>query len=216
MKAITASIVFLIGTLFAVSYAQTKSTKRVQVRGTVLDADGFPVHKGYVFVDSLNTGFRTNKKGQYKLRIPPGSDLISIFSEEHGIQSAVYLGDEQVDITFPSNTQSITENELAALGYVFDKDVFRNNAKNNYSEYPDIFQIIREKFTGLTFVGNSIYVRGFIGGDQTPLFIVDGNYVDDISFINPDELKSIELLKGEDAALYGARGAPGVFIITLK
>lgn len=216
MKARISIIVFLIGTLFAVSHAQSKTSKRVQVRGTVLDADGFPVHKGDIFIDSLKTGFRTNKKGEYKLRIPQTSNLVSVFSEEHGLQSAVYNGEERVDITFPKNPTTITEKELADMGYVFDTDVFRSNGRNDYSEYMSIFQIIREKFTGVTIIDNSLYIRGFIGGDQTPLYIVDGNYVNSIESINVDELKSIELLKGEDTALYGARGAPGVFVITLK
>lgn len=216
MKTKISIIIFLMGTLFAVLHAQSKASRRVQVKGTVLDAEGFPVNKGYVFVDSLKTGFRTNKRGEYKLRIPAESNLISIFSKEKGMQSAVYNGEESVDITFPKITNTMTEKELTALGYVFDTDVFRNNGKNDYSEYNNIFQIIREKFTGVTIIDNSLYIRGFIGGDQTPLYIVDGNYVSGIGNINVDELKSIELLKGEDTALYGARGAPGVFIITLK
>lgn len=216
MKTKISIVVFLIGTLFAVLHAQSKTSKRVLLKGTVLDAEGFPVHKGDVFIDSLKTGFRTNKKGGFKLRIPPESNLISIFSEEHGMQSAVYNGEEIVDITFPKNSNTITEKELVDLGYVFDADVFRNSGKNDYSGYNDIFQIIREKFSGVTISGNAIYIRGFIGGDQTPLYIVDDNYVSSIESINVDELKSIELLKGEDTALYGARGAPGVFIITLK
>ena len=97
-----------------------------------------------------------------------------------------------------------------------DKEVFQNIGKKNYEDYTDIYQVIKEKFSGVIVNGNKIIVRGYIGGDQTPLFVVDGNYVRDISNINPFELKSIELLKRSDAALYGARGAPGVFIITLK
>jgi hypothetical protein len=174
-----------------------------------------------VFVDSLKTGFRTNKKGEFKLRIPSETDVISVFYAEYGMQSEVYNGQEEILFTFAENQNVITEQELAEIGYIFDADVFRSAGKEDYSKYQSIFQIIREKFTGVT-VGsdNGIYVRGYIGGvgggDQTPLFIVDGNYVSSLSGINVDELKSIELLKGEDTALYGARGAPGVFIITLK
>lgn len=51
--------------------------------------------------------------------------------------------------------------------------------------------------------------------NAVPLFDVDGSYVSDISFISPAEVKSIEILKGEDAALYGSRGGHVVIIITL-
>lgn len=201
---------------FGLVNGQTGNVKTAKVKGVVTDAEGFPIKKAYVFVDSLKTGIRTNNKGIYKLRIPVKSDLISIFSEEYGFQTIVYNGEEEIDFEFPKNGRLVTETGLTNLGYNLDPEAFRNRGKKSYSQYADIFQIIREKFSGVVVNGSSIQVRGIIGGNQTPLFIVDGNYVNSIGGINPDELKSIELLKREDAALYGARGAPGVFIITLK
>jgi len=197
--------------------AQGDLGKMFKVKGVVTDADGFPIHKADVFIDSLKTGFRTNKKGVFKLRIPAETAVISVLTEEYGLYSMAYTRQEEIDFTFPGNSTIISQQELAELGYIFDVEVFRNIGKKSYEEYQDIFQIIREKFTGVTVSSsNSITVRGFIGGDQTPLFIVDGSYVPSIGNINPVDLKSIELLKGEDTALYGARGAPGVFIITTK
>lgn len=209
---------FVVFSLFIafVANGQSAKFKTTKIKGTVTNFEGFPIHKAYVFVDSLNSGFRTNKNGEYKLRIPVGTDLLSIFSEEYGIHSEVFDNQEKIDFVFPDGQNKITEEELKKLGYIFDSEIFRNLGKKSFSEYTDIFQIIREKFTGVTVSGTSILVRGIIGGDQTPLFVVDGNYVSSIANINPDELKSIELLKGEDSALYGSRGAPGVFIITLK
>lgn len=197
-------------------FSQRHNDKMIKIKGTVTDAEGFPIKNGSVFIDSLKTGYKTNQKGVFKLRIPPETDLISIHSKEYGMQSVVYTGGEEITIKFRKDNEVISESELSKLGYILDVSVFRNIGEKSYSEYTDIFQIIREKFTGVTVSGSRIYVRGYIGGDQTPLFIVDGTYVPDISFINPDELQSIELLKGEDTALYGSRGAPGVFIISLR
>jgi len=199
-------------------HAQIGISKTVKISGIVTNAEGFPIHKGHVFADSLMTGFRTNKKGEYKLRIPSETNFISIFSKEYGIHQMVYDGEEVINFTFLKNGEVITKSELSKLGYIFDVEVFRNIGKKSYSKYANIFQIIKEKFTGVRVEGNSIYVRGVISldGNQTPLFLVNGNYVNSISNINPDELKSIELLKGEDTALYGSRGAAGVFVITLK
>lgn len=199
--------------------AQSGINNGIKVKGVVSDAKGLPVKGGYVFVDSLKTGYRTNKKGEFKLRVPSETMNISIFSEENGIVSEVYNGQELVNFTFPENSEIFTESELSNMGYIFDEEVFRNIGKKSYADYTDVFQIIKEKFTGVTVDGSSIYVRGYIGfggSNQTPLFIVDGNYVDNIAFVNPSELKSIELLKGDDTAFYGSRGAAGVFLITLK
>lgn len=215
MKTRIPIILFVLCTGFGL-FGQGNTSKKVKVKGVVIDSIGFPVHKGQVFADSLITGFRTNKKGEFKLRIPSDTKIIGIFSEEYGMQNVTYNGQEELNIRFSKNTSAVTEKELTDSGYILDPEVFRNIGKKSYAEYTNIFQIIREKFTGVTIRGDDILVRGYIGGDQTPLYIVDGNYVNSIAGINPDELKSIELLKGEDAAFYGARGAPGVFIISLK
>ncbi len=198
--------------------AQSGNHKAVKVKGVVTDAQGFPIQKGYIFVDSLKTGFRTNKKGEYKVRVPSETDVISVFSEKYGIQSEVYNGQEKIDFTFPEIIEVITEQELSELGYVFDIEVFRGLSKKSYAEYSNIFQIIREKFTGVEVNGTSVVIRGsgtLAGPAYEPLYIIDGNYVNSLAGVNPDEIKTIELLKGEDTALYGARGGSGVIIVTL-
>lgn len=197
-------------------HAQSGNVKQLKLEGIVKDYEDFPLAGSDIFVDSLKTGIRTNKKGEFKLRIPADTKTINVFSKEYGMQSVLYYGQKEVSFTFPKDKIEISDDDLSGLGYILDVEVFRNLGKKDFSAYTDIFQIIREKFSGVMVNGSTITVRGYIGGDQTPLFIVDGNYVSSIDSINPDELKSIELLKGEDTALYGSRGAPGVFIITLK
>lgn len=212
-------IVWLSIYLFLVTFsitAQNNSQNRVKISGIVTNAQGIPVHKAYVFVDSLKTGVRTNKKGEYKVRIPEETDIISMYSEQYGLESEVYNGQDRLDIQFGANNETFEQNKLKEYGYILDISVFRNLGEKSYSEYTDIYQVIREKFTGVSVNGTTIVVRGPVSGDQTPLFVVDGNYVSSIDNISVDELKSIELLKGEGAAFYGARGASGVFVITLK
>ncbi len=88
---------------------------------------------------------------------------------------------------------------------------------SRFKEFSSIYQLIREMFTGVEVNGSNIVVRGVSSfGDTPPLFVVDESYVSDISFIQPAEVESIILLKGEDTAIYGSRGANGVFLIRLK
>ena len=49
-----------------------------------------------------------------------------------------------------------------------------------------------------------------------PLFVVDGVALDDVSFLNPNDVKRVEVLKDSAAAIYGMRGANGVIVITTK
>lgn len=64
----------------------------------------------------------------------------------------------------------------------------------------------------------NIYIRGknSISGSSQPLFIVDGSEVSDISYLNPNDVDRIDVLKDASAAIYGVRGANGVIVITTK
>jgi outer membrane receptor protein involved in Fe transport len=83
--------------------------------------------------------------------------------------------------------------------------------------YTDIYQMIRQEVPGVVVSGKSIVVQqpnSFFGSTE-PLFIVDGVRVNSIDYINPTEVKSIQLLKGSYANIYGIEGANGVISITL-
>ena len=77
--------------------------------------------------------------------------------------------------------------------------------------------MIRGKVPGVSVVGNSIVIRGVnsVNASSDPLLIVDGVTVSSIDNISPSMVKSISVLKGPDAAIYGSRGANGVLLITL-
>ncbi len=83
--------------------------------------------------------------------------------------------------------------------------------------YTDIYQMIRQEVPGVVVSGRSIMVQGpnsFFGSSQ-PLFVVNGHRVNSIDNINPLDVKSIRLLKGSYANIYGSEGANGVISITL-
>lgn len=88
--------------------------------------------------------------------------------------------------------------------------------------YSDIGEYLMGRVPGLvvTRYGNSYKyaVRGInsINSGTDPLFIVDGSAVDDISFLNPRDVKSVQVLKDASASIYGTRGACGVILITTK
>jgi len=83
--------------------------------------------------------------------------------------------------------------------------------------YTDIYQMIRNEVPGVVVSGKSIVVQGpnsFFGSSQ-PLFVVNGVRVYNIDYLNPVEVKSIKLLKGSSANIYGNEGANGVIVIDL-
>lgn len=84
--------------------------------------------------------------------------------------------------------------------------------------YQDIYDMIRGKVAGVEVSGRSIKIRGTnsLNVSTEPLFVVDGVIVRGIDDIAPETVRSIEVLKGPDASVYGARGSNGVIVITRK
>ena len=78
--------------------------------------------------------------------------------------------------------------------------------------------MIRGQVPGVRVIGKSINIQNansFMMGTK-PLFVVDGTTVESIDNIPPQLVRSIEVLKGASASIYGSRGANGVILITLK
>jgi TonB-dependent SusC/RagA subfamily outer membrane receptor len=84
--------------------------------------------------------------------------------------------------------------------------------------YQDIYDMIRGRVAGVEVSGKSIKIRGTnsLNLSTEPLFVVDGVIVREIDDIAPETVKSIEVLKGPDASVYGVRGSNGVIVITRK
>lgn len=83
--------------------------------------------------------------------------------------------------------------------------------------YNDIYQMIRGEVSGVVVSGKSLLIEqgnSFFGSSE-PLYVVNGVIVNSFDFVSPMDVKSIEVLKGSSAAIYGIRGANGVISITL-
>lgn len=93
---------------------------------------------------------------------------------------------------------------------------------SNFSNFANIFDLIRGRFPGVDVIntpaGQAIQVRGTnsLSLSGEPLYIVDGIPVDDISAIEPVNIRSVNVLKDAAAAYYGTRGTNGVIIIETK
>ena len=91
---------------------------------------------------------------------------------------------------------------------------------NDYCKYSDILSLLRAQGSGISVSnGGVITIRGgntsFSGMDQA-LIVVDGQPTTSIDWIQPCNVRSINVLKGSDAAIYGSRAGNGVVVITTK
>lgn len=215
-------LLFMIGT----SFAQT------DVSGTIISKeDGQPVVGATIQVVGSGTGAISDIDGKFKLTLPQGRKTLRIS----------YVGMESQDVTAKSNMRivmipvqkSIDEVIVVAYGTA-KKSAFTGSAK--VLESDDLTKVqstnpieaMKGKVAGVQMVSKSgapgstsaIRIRGIssINAGNAPLIILDGApYDGNLNLINPQEIESQTVLKdAASAALYGARGANGVILITTK
>jgi TonB-dependent SusC/RagA subfamily outer membrane receptor len=90
--------------------------------------------------------------------------------------------------------------------------------KAKKTKYASIYDMIKGEVAGVQVSGSKVRIRGAtsIQGSTDPLLVVNGMVVTDIDDIPPEIVKSIDVLKGPSASLYGSRGANGVIVIKTK
>jgi TonB-dependent SusC/RagA subfamily outer membrane receptor len=125
----------------------------------------------------------------------------------------------------PSDRNIAPGEEGVDIGYGYVKKkklttpVNRIDGTNKkYASYSSIYDMIRRECSGVQVNGTNIVIQDSrnLWGYVPPLFVVDGVYVNTIENISPQSVKSIEVLKGSSAAIYGTRGYGGVILIKTK
>jgi len=214
------------------SIAQRKS-KKLTITGLVTDANQNPVSGAMILVDNKSTNTVTNNKGYYKISIRRDTGLITAFTFDRGVGEAALLnGQTTINITLIGTTSSqnyIQDNneddKLVNAGYgsVDPKNLplYVNSldvSNDKYASYTNIYEVLRGTIPGVEVNGKSIRIQGassFMLSTE-PLFVVDGIVVSSIDDISPSLIRSIEVLKGSAASIYGSRSSSGVILIQLK
>lgn len=241
MRKITAVLaVLLISTLSV--FSQQKLT------GKVTDASGAPLAGISVKIKGTNTGTSTASDGSFSL--DGKSDAVLEFSGV-GFESKTAKGSGISSVTLKTDTKSLTEVVVTALGIKrSEKSLGYAAAKVKGEELTkaretNLVNALAGKVSGVrvnsqsgTLGGSArIIIRGAtsLGGDNQPIFVVDGVPIDNttstggtglrnnVDFgnkagdINPDDIETLNVLKGSSAtALYGARAKNGAIVITTK
>ncbi len=201
-----------------------------QISGSVSDANGTPLLGVNVVIQGSNTGTSTDFDGNFEISASPEDVLV--FSYVGFINQEEVVGNRQViNITLTEDSQSLEEVVVVAYGTAAKKDVtgaVSTISSEDITSFPatNIDQAMQGKTSGVQVTQNSgapgssisVNIRG-IGsfGNTTPLYVVDGFPTQDISFLNPNSIQSISVLKDASAgALYGVRASSGVVIIETK
>jgi TonB-dependent SusC/RagA subfamily outer membrane receptor len=210
--------------------AAQKAGKKIVITGRVTDLYSSPVSGAFIMIDGESTGRKTDVKGFFNVKVKPSAKQIGVFTTFTEMKEEPINGRTTVNFTLdkivprPVNAARVTsDDEVVDEGYNvarkrnISKPVTRTDVSGNeYASFSSIYEVLRT-IPGLTVSGTSVTVRG-IGtvGSSSPLFVVNGTTMNSINGIDPAMVKSIEVLKGPSASIYGLQGANGVIIIKLK
>ena len=211
------------------AFAQEKTT----VSGTVLDSEGLPVIGAGVFVKGTTNGTVTDIDGNYTLGGVPADAVLTASNLGYATAEQAVAGRAVVNFTLADEAVVLDDVIVVAYGTA-KKESFTGSASvvkgDELSKRPvgNLTKSFEGTVAGVQVTsgggqpgeGASIMVRGVgsVNASSTPLYVVDGvPYDGSISSINPADIETMTVLKDASAgALYGARGANGVVVITTK
>jgi hypothetical protein len=223
----TISFVLSLVLLGSAAWSQSKT-----VTGKVVDNSGTPVSKATILVKGTNVGTSTDETGSFSLSAPAGATTLVISSVgfesiERPIASGV------MDITLESSQSKMQE--VVVVGYGTQKKatisgsvVSVKGSDLQKSPTVNLSNSIAGRMAGVVavnrsgepgFDGSSIRIRGANTlNNNDALIVIDGipNRAGGIDRINPNDIESVSVLKDASAAIYGARAANGVILITTK
>ncbi len=221
-------LTLLLVLLVQITFAQEKT-----VTGKVSDATG-PLPGVTVIIKGTNVGTQTDFDGNYTLTVSTGSILEFSYI---GMQTTeITVGDSNsIDVTLKESAEALEE--IVITGYGAKKRGILSSSISTVSAEQlerqnnavSIDNALQGAATGVQVVaqngkpGNAAFVRirgiGSINAGNEPLYLLDGVQVDeeDVIGINPSDISSMSVLKdAASTAIYGARGANGVVVITSK
>jgi len=200
------------------------------IKGTVKDEGGEAIIGASVQVQGTRTGAITDVNGAFSVEAGSNATLVVSYVG-YTTETVKVAGRNNINITLQEDVTAL--NDVVVIGYGVQKKSDLTGAVASVKadalealSTSDAGAALQGKVSGLTVLTNGspgeaadIRIRGYSsnGGNISPLYIVDGLQVDNIQYLDPQMIESIEILKdAASAAIYGARAGNGVVLITTK
>lgn len=204
-----------------------------KITGKVVDSkDSSPLPGVNVLIKGTGVGTSTDANGNYEINVPNESSVL-VFSFVGFTSQEITVGNQSaIDVNLATDAKALTEVVVIGYGTVRKSDLTGAVATIKGEQLvdkpvPNVSQALQGKIAGVEVSVNSnapgaaakVRVRGIgsINSNIDPLYVVDGVIGVDGNSINPNDIASLEVLKdASSTAIYGARGANGVIMITTK
>ncbi|MFD2999663.1 SusC/RagA family TonB-linked outer membrane protein [Pontibacter toksunensis] len=223
------NLLLLMMCLLSVNLLFAQST--ITVQGKVTDAtSGQPLIGAGVAVQGTTTGTQTDAEGNFTLAAPPEGTLVISYLGYNDKQVPIN-NNTSLNVQLAVNQQQLEE--VVVVGYgvqekrditgsissVEGEEIARQASQNPVSAMQGKVAGVQITNSGAPGASPQVRIRGTGSayGKVEPLYVVDGTFVDDLNFLNPADIESIEVLKdASSAAIYGVRAANGVVLVTTK
>lgn len=223
------------GTAFADTDNILEVLQNSTVRGKVVDASGEPVIGASVVVKGTTVGVITDLDGNFILNNVSEKSVLVISYVGYKSQEIAVSGKSAINVTMQEDSEML--DEVVVVGYgamkkssltgsvtVVDSKIFENKGSMS-----NPLQALQGQAPGVRITRSSsapgeegwgVSLRGAVSKNTTePLLIIDGvpsDAVSDLQYLNPSDIETMNFLKDASAAIYGAKAAGGVIIVTTK
>jgi TonB-linked SusC/RagA family outer membrane protein len=212
-----------------VLFSKVAVAPEIRVTGKITDENGNPLPGASIRVKGTNLGVSADVKGDYVITVPDDAVLIVTYVGYEERQIAV-SGQATINVSLKPSTRIQDEVVVTGYGTAAKRDLTGSIVKISGKEVADRpntnpIASLQGKVAGLSVVNSGtpgqapdIRIRGTISiGSVSPLYVVDGIFNDNIDYLNPNDIESIEILKDPSSlAIFGVKGAAGVIAITTK
>jgi TonB-linked SusC/RagA family outer membrane protein len=201
------------------------------VNGTVSDADGLPLPGVSIVVSGKSVGTQSDYDGNFTIEAQAGDKLVFSYIGMETVTVEVSGSMDAVSVTMQESTSELDEVVLIGYGSQKKSDLTGSISSVSGGEISkfnvgNASQALMGKMAGVRIESNgggpgassNIVIRGVSTFTNTnPLFVIDGLFTDNMDFLNPADIESVQILKDASAAaIYGSRAANGVVIIKTK
>jgi TonB-linked SusC/RagA family outer membrane protein len=205
--------------------------QNIDVTGTVVeDSSNEPLPGVNVIIKNTNVGVTTDFDGNFNLGGVPINSVLVFSSLGYQENEFTVINDQAINIKLIVDMATLEEVVIVGYGTQTKKEITGavsvissetieklNPVRVESALQGQVAGVSVTSQSGSPGGASSIRIRGITtNGNNNPLILVDGNVVEDLSVINPNDIESINVLKDATAGIYGVRAANGVILITTK